>query len=107
MIFTLDQAERNPFSGVGIYRGRYPDSGHPEKRIFENLMTKFIETGCVVHKKRERTKKTTKEDNKLNVLLTVTEDSIRVKVIYVRLFVYGKVVLFDPANLATSRYICV
>lgn len=74
MTFVLGESDRNPLLASRIYTQKYPLRRHPSPRAFENLRTRFTETGSVNYSGPSRNARVLTEENEENVLTAVVEN---------------------------------
>lgn len=76
MVFVLGECYRNCLLASRIYKQKYPDRSHPDRRAFEELLQTFCETGSVSYRKQIKEKPVVNNiDNEFFVLESVVENA--------------------------------
>lgn len=74
MIFVLGVSEKNCLLATRVYHQRYPERRCPDVKSFQNLLERFLDTGNVQYRKKERRKNVINEENEFSVMMAVVED---------------------------------
>lgn len=74
MVFVLGECDRNPLLSSRVYAQRYPGRIHPRRKAFQQVLDRFLNTGSIVHSKRNRQKTIATEENEFLVLLSILEN---------------------------------
>lgn len=77
MIFVLGECERNPLLASRIYAQRYPERRHPQNASFRTVLERFVTTGSVQKKKRNRNSIVATEEREFHVVALLQENPHR------------------------------